>query len=169
MRICEICGNDIDGSLVVCPHCQAPQRDAGQGVAAARDVHRLVNLEKGMPSVEQALQQLDGAIDSGRLQGVRALSLIHGYGSSGSGGAIRREVRMRLAFLQRQRLVEAVIPGEELEGRSARGKQLLRRYPFLRHHRDLNRANPGITVVLLPVRPPRGTDLPTPLFKAMVP
>lgn len=154
MRTCEICGNSIDRSLTVCPYCHAPQRDVGQGVAAAGDVHRLINLEKGMPSVDQALQQLDGAINSGRLQGVRALSLIHGYGSSGSGGAIRRAVRMRLAFFLRQQLVETVIAGEDLENRSGRGRQLLRRYPFLRHHRDLNRANPGITVVLLPVRQP---------------
>lgn len=115
-----------------------------------QDLHRLVNLERGMPSVEQALRQLEGALTSARLQGIRVLSLIHGYGSSGSGGAIRLAVRERLALLQRQGRVESIICGEDFEGRSARGRQLLRRYPFLRRHRDLNRANPGITVVLLP-------------------
>lgn len=154
MWVCGVCGNRVDEALDAtgpCPYCRAPRSAAGErGTPAARDLHRLVNLEKGMPSVEQALRQLEGALNSARLQGIRVLSLIHGYGSSGCGGAIRRAVRERLSLLQRQGRVESVIGGEDFEGRSARGRHLLRRYPFLRRHRDLNRANPGITVVLLP-------------------
>lgn len=154
MWICGICGNRVEGALDAagpCPFCRAPRSEAGEGSApTAQDLHRLVNLERGMPSVEQALRQLEGALASARLQGIRVLSLIHGYGSSGSGGAIRLAVRERLALLQRQGRVESAVYGEDFEGRSARGRQLLRRYPFLRRHRDLNRANPGITVVLLP-------------------
>ena len=157
MQTCEVCGNSFDTAWASpgrCPYCH--HRQSG-GVKTSslplHSLHRVVNLEKGMPLVEQAMQRLDMEIKASQLQGVRVLSLIHGYGSSGRGGAIRDAVRAHLAFLENQHRVELVIPGEEFEGRSNRGRQLLRRYPFLRSHRDLNRANPGITVVLLPAKP----------------
>jgi DNA-nicking Smr family endonuclease len=109
----------------------------------------VVNLEKGMPLVRQALERLELELQAGRRQGVKVLTLIHGYGSSGTGGAIKTAVQRQLQFLRHQGLVKEVIPGEEFEGRSGRGRQLLRRLPFLSEHRDLNRANPGITLVVL--------------------
>lgn len=112
-------------------------------------LHRTVNLERGKPLVQQALDRLQMEIAQGRGLGLKALTLIHGYGSSGQGGAIRGAVREQLDFLVRQGRVRAALPGEEFEGRSARGRQLLRQYPFLAEHRDLNRANPGITLVFL--------------------
>ena len=77
------------------------------------------------------------------------LTFIHGYGSSGAGGAIKTAVLRQLHFLNHQRRIKAIIPGEEFEGRSARGRQLLRQFHFLTNHRDLNRTNPGITLVIL--------------------
>ena len=154
MQICEVCGNSFDAAVARpgrCPYCHSRQSHAGQAAASnSLSLHRLVNLEKSMPLDEQAIKRLETEIRAAQLQGVRVLSLIHGYGSSGRGGAIREAVRARLAFLEQQQTVESVIPGEAFEGRSSRGKQLLRRYPFLRGHHDLNRANPGVTVVLLP-------------------
>ena len=52
-------------------------------------------------------------------------------------------------FLRQTGRIEAVIFGEDFESRTGRGRQLLRRCPFLAAHADLNRKNPGITVVLL--------------------
>ena len=156
MQICEVCGNSFDAAVASpgrCPYSHAKQSHPGHGLAPATlSLHRLVNLEKGMPLVEQAIKRLETEIRTSQLQGIRVLSLIHGYGSSGRGGAIREAVRARLAFLEQQQAVESVIPGEEFEGRSSRGRQLLRRYPFLRRHHDLNRANPGVTIVLLPAK-----------------
>jgi ABC-type phosphate/phosphonate transport system ATPase subunit len=111
--------------------------------------HRTINLEKGMPLVQQALDRLEVAIKTGSEQGFKALTFIHGYGSSGAGGAIKTAVLRQLQFLIHQGRVKAIIPGEEFEGRSGRGRQLLRQFPFLMNHRDLNRANPGITLVIL--------------------
>ena len=157
MQICDICGNSFDALLASpgrCPYCHSKQSGSGKTVVPAPlSLHRLVNLEKGMPLVEQAIKRLDMEMQAALLQGIRVLSLIHGYGSSGRGGAIREAARARLAFLEQQQVVESVIPGEEFEGRSSRGRQLLRRYPFLRRHHDLNRANPGMTLVLLPAKP----------------
>ena len=144
---CPVCGNEIDPGSRQCPFCQS----VCEGVPITRPgpVHRMVNLEKGRPLVQQALDRLESAITAGRMQGFKALTLIHGYGSSGSGGAIKNGVVQRLEFLRLQGHIREIVPGETFEGRSGRGRQLLRRFPFLAGHRDLNRANPGITLVIL--------------------
>jgi hypothetical protein len=146
--VCEVCGNEIEPGIGQCPFCQA-ECSAGEPPAPRQPLHRYVNLEKGMPLVQQALDRLEAAITRASGQGFKALTLIHGYGSSGTGGAIKAAVRQQVRFLQLQGRVKEIIDGEELEGRSGRGRHLLRRFPFIAEHRDLNRSNPGITVVIL--------------------
>jgi hypothetical protein len=147
LATCEVCGNEVAAGRSQCPHCQtactagSPRPD---GL-----FHRTVNLEKGMPLVQQALERLEMEIKTSCMQGCKVLTLIHGYGSSGEGGAIKTAVLRQLHFFCHQGRVKAVIPGEEFEGRSGRGRQLLRQFPFLTNHRDLNRANPGVTLVIL--------------------
>lgn len=146
--VCEVCGNEIEPGRAQCPFCQA-ECSAGEPRAPRRPLHRFVNLEKGMPLVQQALDRLEAAITTGSGQGFKALTLIHGYGSSGTGGAIKAAVHQQVRFLRLQGRIKEIIPGEELESRSGRGRHLLRRFPFIAEHRDLNRSNPGITLVIL--------------------
>ncbi|MCL1980282.1 MAG: Smr/MutS family protein [Proteobacteria bacterium] len=145
--LCAVCGNELERGHGQCPYCQAP-RVAGE-MGATGPFHRVVNLEKGMPQVMPALNRLEAAITVAGSQGYKALTLIHGYGSSGTGGAIKAAVQNQLQFLRLQGRIKEIVPGEEFEGRSKRGRHLLRRFPFLVGHRDLNRANPGITLVIL--------------------
>lgn len=145
LRGCEVCGNDIENDVRQCPFCGAdteviiPQRNLR---------HRIVNLKQGMPTVVQALERLGRELEQSRTAGYSVLTLIHGYGSSGKGGVIRKEVRMRLHYLKHQGMINDLLPGEELSHRGGAGRNLLRRFPFLRQHRDLNRSNPGITLVI---------------------
>jgi hypothetical protein len=146
LATCEVCGNEVETGSLQCPHCHAEYTSSPPQVDGF--LHRTVNLKKDMPLVQQALARLELEIRTSRKQGCKALTLIHGYGSSGEGGAIKTAVLHHLHFLHHQGRIKAIIPGEELEGRSGRGRQLLRRFPFLASHRDLNRANPGITLVI---------------------
>ena len=145
--LCEVCGNEVEAGRSECPYCQA--ECTGNRPRVDGSLHQTINLEKGMPLVQQALDRLELALQTGSGQGFKALTFIHGYGSSGEGGAIKTAVRRQLQFLLHQGRIKAVITGEEFEGRSGRGRQLLRQFPFLAHHRDLNRANPGVTLVIL--------------------
>ena len=147
MTLCAICGNEVDPTGGLCPFCHT-ERTSGAAHNGG-PLHRVVNLEKGKPFVQQALDRLAVVILNGRREGYKALTLIHGYGSSGKGGAIKEAIRQHLQFLHQQGMVRTIIPGEEFEGRSGRGRQLLRCFPFLAEHRDLNRANPGITLIIL--------------------
>jgi len=145
--ICGVCGNEIEAGTSSCPYCQA--EGVGSPPQPAGPLQRIVNLEKGRPLVQQALERLELELTAGRRQGIKVLTLIHGYGSSGEGGAIKMAVHRQLQFHLHQGRIREIIPGEEFEGRSGRGRQLLRRFPLLRDHRDLNRGNAGITLVLL--------------------
>ncbi len=118
-------------------------------VEEAETLYRVVNLEKGMPPAQEAVEHLKKELQLARTQRVKVLTLIHGYGSSGKGGKIKKEVRRQLQHLLYQSEIKDVICGEDLGKKAGKGKQLLRRFPMLNEHRDIQRANPGITLVLL--------------------
>ena len=145
---CEICGNEIGRGATVCGFCgSAQQGEVGPGPRPFQ--HRTVNLEAGKPFVEQALAHLRVALDEAKRLDLQMLTVIHGYGSSGRGGAIRTESRKLLDYLLARGEVRAVIDGEKFQKRNGVVRDLLRRFPALGQHPDLNRSNRGITLVLL--------------------
>lgn len=110
---------------------------------------REVDLERGMPTMRAALQQLSFELRRGRSLGCAAVKLIHGYGSSGKGGRIRVEARACLARMKERGELRDVIPGEEFTIFEPRTLAAFQRCPDLRKDPDLERHNNGITVVVL--------------------
>lgn len=146
---CEICGNILEEFITPCPYCASPVDNIQKPYAHGMEtLHRVINLERGMPLAEQALARMRNEMFFCRKQGVKILTLIHGYGSSGKGGAIKNAVRQDLQYQLHQEKIDDVIVGEEFSQKIGKGRNLLRRFPFLVKHRDLNRANPGITIVV---------------------
>jgi hypothetical protein len=143
---CEVCGNEIDVESSQCPYCDAVV-ESSFGVQGPQQ--KTVNLERGMPLVGEALARLGREIEQAGRERCRVLTLIHGYGSSGRGGAIRQEVRAQLQYLKHRGVINDMLAGEEFSTRTNFSRRLLHRFPFLRRHRDLNRSNPGITLVIL--------------------
>jgi hypothetical protein len=107
------------------------------------------NLEEGMPIVDVALRRLTAIIHREKALGTKAIKIIHGYGSSGTGGRIRTESRKYLSSCQRRGLIRDFIPGEELSIFSDKTRNALAFCPDLSKDRDLERHNNGITVILL--------------------
>ena len=108
-----------------------------------------VNLEEGMPFVEQAIKKLTYHINLHKRGGTRAMKVIHGFGSSGKGGRIRVETRAYLASLTRRGMIAAFIPGEEFSIFDAQTRLAIDRCGALRRDSDLERHNNGITIILL--------------------
>lgn len=110
---------------------------------------RTINLESGLPSLEEARRRLLAEMEAARQEGARVLKVVHGYGSSGSGGklcvGIRKSLRMRVKDGRALRMVA----GERFSSDSNEGRELVKRYPALRGDRDFNRMNPGVTIVEL--------------------
>jgi hypothetical protein len=109
----------------------------------------LANLEQGMPTVAQARIRLDQALRAAKSQRCKAVKLIHGYGSSGKGGAIRREVHTALAGFKSSGRIRAFSPGEEFSPFYADARLIVGACPALSRDRDYSAANHGITVALL--------------------
>ena len=110
---------------------------------------RELNLELGRPTVGQALDRLRADMDACRHMHQGVMKLIHGYGSSGSGGRIRAAVRKYLAAELAEGRVKAVIRGEDFSIFSEETRRILAQYPMLRQDSDLDRENRGVTFVIL--------------------
>lgn len=110
---------------------------------------REINLEQGMPYASDAVRRLTFEIHHSKDLGCAALKIIHGYGSSGKGGKIRLAARERLAFLQKKREIRYFITGEKFSIFDSDTLQAFRVCPELRKDRDLERANNGVTFIIL--------------------
>ncbi len=143
--VCELCGNEVDSRATRCPFCGAKRTLPNKKSEIPQ--YRIVNLEKGLPIVRDALKRMQNELETSKLHGYRVLVLIHGYGSSGKGGAIRKGVRDRLQYLLDRNEINDFLQGEDCEKRSGRFRQAMRRFPFL--GRVIRKPNPGITLVIL--------------------
>ena len=110
---------------------------------------REINIKEDMPTVDEARRRLISEISLARRQGVRAIKIIHGYGSSGEGGAIKTGVRKSLSLRKKEGKVRAFVFGEEWGIFDEASRLLLDECPELSGDADLNRCNAGITVVML--------------------
>jgi len=110
--------------------------------------YKTLNIEAGLPTVEEARQILLSQLRQASQSGVVALKIIHGYGSSGKGGALRTALRSSLLRRKKEGLITRVIFGEKWSVFEEDARYALERCPELRHDRDLNRSNEGITLVL---------------------
>jgi hypothetical protein len=108
-----------------------------------------VNLKEGMPTVAEAISRLTRELALACQRGDRAIKLIHGYGSTGTGGAIRIAVQARLVEMASRAEIKACIFGEDWRKSDARTWELLRAHPELKADPHLGGKNPGITIVLL--------------------
>ncbi len=148
MIVCDVCGNEIESAGQKCPFCGSPNEDS-IGKEPRQFSRKTINLEAGRPVVEIALNAMHQAIEDCLRNGVTVLTLIHGYGSSGKGGAIREECRKMLDYMKRKGTISNFIAGEDFCKRSGSVKTVLNQYPQLRFDRNLDRGNRGITIVIL--------------------
>ena len=110
---------------------------------------KVVNLEEGMPTVEQARLRMEHELHEARRSGYHAVKLIHGYGSSGAGGTLRTELQKTLRLAARTGVVRAVIAGEDWRISDETTWELLKRFPEWKQDSDLGRNNLGISIVVL--------------------
>lgn len=106
---------------------------------------KTVNIEKGMPRLESAKVMLQDQIVMAKRTGIKVLKIIHGYGSTGTGGILRTELRKIIQGIKNS----TVIYGENFSIFDGQTRLALAKYPDLRKDKDLENANQGITFILL--------------------
>ncbi|MHB8962367.1 MAG: Smr/MutS family protein [Saccharofermentanales bacterium] len=110
---------------------------------------KTVNLEKNMPTGDAAVARLKLELMTLRRMGVDCVKVVHGYGSSGTGGAIKLRTRECLRNLQTEGRVKYFCPGESFGPFENDGRKAIEMKPTLRSDRDWARSNDGITIVIL--------------------
>lgn len=140
---CSECGN-ARGLFGDCPHCGSPQIPL-----LAVDVIEF-NIKLGNPSVDDALEILAVKIREFLELGVKAVILIHGYGSSGQGGHIKRAIHEALENNRYADRVDEYIYGENVPYGSPAYLELIKKRPGLKRYlRHFKASNAGMTVLLL--------------------
>lgn len=112
-------------------------------------VYETINIEEGRPTADEAVRRLTYHIHEKTKRGVIALKIIHGFGSSGTGGKIRVKSRDYLEELKRRNVICDFIPGESFSIFDPASRKLLDACPQMRKDPDLERHNNGITIIHL--------------------
>ena len=119
-----------------------------KGGSVARSLREL-NIKEGMPTVDEARKRLLTELARAKIEGVVALKIIHGYGSSGTGGTLRIALRKSLALRKKEGKIRIFVPGEKWSIFEDDARAVLDLCPELGRDSDLNRLNNGMTIVLL--------------------
>ncbi|MDD4583544.1 MAG: hypothetical protein PHR60_05080 [Eubacteriales bacterium] len=105
-----------------------------------------VNLERGYPTVDIALREMVSQLGTYKRQGYRAVILIHGYGSTGTGGKIKSAVKSKLRESSLSGVVAKTCGGEDWMNNK---REMLAICNQLRDFEIRISGNPGVTVAIL--------------------
>lgn len=108
----------------------------------------IINIEQGHPNVQQAMVKLKNGIYRARATGKPFAKIIHGYGSSGTGGAIKEAVGRELRNYVLRRMIKSYCPGEDFGPFSASGREMSAKHPEVSRDSDWGRQNDGVTIIM---------------------
>lgn len=107
------------------------------------------NIEKFMPTVYQAEILVKNNLETYRRKGIKVFKIIHGYGSTGKGGALRTGIRDYLSQLKRAKIIADFIPGEDFSVFNETTRKVLDLDNSFRKDIDLDKMNAGVTIIII--------------------
>ncbi len=110
---------------------------------------RTFNVEAGLPTLEDARRLVAAEIKQAKREGAKVLKVIHGYGSSGRGGALCVGLRKSFGLRKKEGVIRDFIAGEDFSIFNQHVLALLEIIPGLRGDPDLNATNEGVTLLWL--------------------
>jgi len=109
----------------------------------------IINIEEGHPPVEGAIRKLRLELGTLRRIGINQVKVIHGYGSSGVGGAIKAATHECLRTMKNEGRIREFCPGELFGPFEPTGRAVISACSDFRKDPDWARQNDGITIVIL--------------------
>ncbi len=110
---------------------------------------RTYNVEAGLPVLDEARRLVIGEIKRAKRDGVKVLKVIHGYGSSGKGGALCVGLRKSFGLAEKGRGHQGFRCGRGFFNFQPTVLALLEAVPELRGDPDLGATNEGVTILWL--------------------
>ena len=143
--------------LCRCPQCGGERQVMGvcrlcgsTEVPEAITETLIFDLELGAPLVEEAIAKFEKYLEVASNAGFKTMLVIHGYGSSGKGGEIRKTLRDNLEHnFYSDRVIDYYL-GENLKEGNAAFCELIKRRPSLQKQKtQFKNSNAGVTLLLL--------------------
>jgi hypothetical protein len=110
---------------------------------------RTFNVEAGLPTLDEARRLVIEEIKRAKGASARVLKVIHGYGSSGKGGALCVGLRKSFSLRKKEGVIRDFILGEDWTIFNETVLALLEVVPQLRGDPDLGATNEGVTILWL--------------------
>jgi hypothetical protein len=110
---------------------------------------KTLNIEAGLPTLDEARRLVIAEIKQAKREGVRVLKVIHGYGSSGTGGKLCVGLRKSFRLRKKEGIIKNFIAGEDFSIFNDTVLALLEVVPELRGDPDLNATNEGVSILCL--------------------
>lgn len=110
---------------------------------------RVINIKKDNPNVDYALFLIDQEIRYSSAIGDRVVLIIHGYGSHGTGGAIKQGVKEYLPNLKKKGIISNFVFGENWGDTNPIVKEIERVAPEIILNENLSSINSGVSVILI--------------------
>ena len=127
-----------------CPHCSS----TALPILSSDTIE--LNIKQDGPYVEEALERLTEYLRKSLEVGIKAIVLIHGYGSSGEGGRIKWAIHDALENNRYSDRVDEYYFGEDVAYGSEAYHALHKRRPGLKRYlKRFKEGNAGMTVLLL--------------------
>jgi len=140
---CPDCGN-VRALFNECPYC------GSKNLPTLSTDTIEINIKQGSPHVEEALELLTEQLRKCLDLGIKAIILIHGYGSTGEGGRIKWAIQDALENNRYSDRVDEYFFGENVAYGSDAYHALLKRRPGLKRYlKRFKEGNAGMTVLLL--------------------
>ena len=108
-----------------------------------------VNIEQGYPTVDTAMKYIEQAFSRAKAYGYPVIKLIHGYGSSGSGGKIKTAFHRELNKYKAAGKIREFASGENFTPFDSATQRMIAAYPDITRDSDYLKTNQGITVILI--------------------
>lgn len=110
---------------------------------------RFINLKEDNASLDYALALVEIEIENAQAAGDKAIKVLHGYGSHGKGGVILVELRKFLRQMKKQKRIKDYFAGDKWSVFNKDVFSLLNQDKSMAGDEDLDRNNPGITIIVL--------------------
>ena len=111
--------------------------------------YKVLNLKEYSPSVEQAIALFSINLNAYKLEGVKVVKVIHGYGSHGIGGGICTSLRNTLKEMKKNGQIKDYLLGAEWNISNPKCLKIFTKLKDCYNDEDAGRDNPGITIVVL--------------------
>jgi hypothetical protein len=110
---------------------------------------RVLNIEAGFPILDEARRSVQAEIRRAKRERIKVLKVIHGYGSTGKGGALNVGLRKSFKLRKKEGVIRDFIPGEEFSIFNQAVLDLLAAVPELRGDPDLDAVNEGVSFLVI--------------------